>query len=61
MAFYDLALDILQTYQPEREEPLDFDDFWQTTLAETQQYPLSERFIHMDFGLRTLETFDVYF
>ena len=34
MAFYDLPLHELQTYQPTREEPEDFDQFWRESLAE---------------------------
>jgi cephalosporin-C deacetylase len=33
MAFFDLPLDQLQSYQPPRSEPDDFDAFWQETLA----------------------------
>ncbi|HEY9152167.1 MAG TPA: acetylxylan esterase, partial [Anaerolineales bacterium] len=31
MAFFDLSLDELKTYFPAREEPKDFDSFWQST------------------------------
>ena len=34
MAFFDFSLDQLKTYRPDREEPADFDAFWQRTLAE---------------------------
>ena len=37
MAFYDLPLHELQTYQPAREEPEDFDQFWQESLAEARR------------------------
>ena len=40
MAFYDLPLHELQTYQPAREEPGDFDRFWQESLAEARRHPL---------------------
>ncbi len=59
MAFFDLPLDQLETYRPERGEPADFDTFWQATLAETRQHPLNARFAPVDFGLRTLEVYDV--
>ena len=49
MAFYDLPLHELQTYQPTREEPGDFDQFWQESLADARQHPLDARFC----GLRT--------
>ena len=61
MAFYDLPLHELQTYQPTREEPEDFDQFWRESLADARQHPLEARFTAVDFGLRTVETFDVTF
>ncbi|MBP8048094.1 MAG: acetylxylan esterase, partial [Anaerolineales bacterium] len=32
MAFFDLPLPELKNYRPTREEPADFDSFWQSTL-----------------------------
>jgi cephalosporin-C deacetylase len=61
MALFDYPLEQLQTYRPERIEPPDFDAFWQGTLSETRQHPLQARFEEVDFGLRTLEVFDVSF
>jgi cephalosporin-C deacetylase len=61
MPFFDLPLDQLQTYQPPRNEPGDFDAFWQTTLAETRSHPLNACFEPFDAKLRSLETFDVTF
>ena len=61
MAFFDLPIDQLRAYQPPRAEPADFDAFWADTLAETRRSPLEPRFEPIDYGLRTLETFDVTF
>lgn len=61
MALFDLPLAQLQTYRPERDEPADFDRFWSGTLAEARAHPLDARFAPADFGLRTVETFDVTF
>lgn len=61
MAFFDLSLDQLQSYRPERNEPEDFDAFWLSTLTEARQHPLNARFIPVDAGLKTLEVFDVTF
>jgi cephalosporin-C deacetylase len=61
MALFDLPLEQLKTYLPAREEPPDFDAFWQRTLAETRAQPLNARFALADFGLRTVETYDVTF
>jgi cephalosporin-C deacetylase len=61
MAVFDLPLDELKTYRPPREEPQDFDAFWQRTLAEARQQPLEARFTPADSGLRLMEVFDVTF
>lgn len=61
MARFDLSLDELQTYQPKIEEPADFDAFWAGTIAESRRAELRADFAPVDFGLRTLESFDVTF
>lgn len=58
---FDLPLEQLQTYLPERPEPPDFDAFWKRTLSEARQYPLNPRFQPVDSGLKLIETFDVTF
>ena len=40
MAFFDLSLDQLRSYLPPRDEPADFDAFWQQTLADARQSAL---------------------
>ncbi len=57
--FFDLPLDQLRDYWPPREEPADFDAFWQETLGEARSLALAPRFDPVDYRLRTLETFDV--
>ena len=61
MPFFDYSLDRLRDYLPERDEPADFDAFWEQTLAEAEAHPLDARFDAVDYGLRTVETFDVTF
>lgn len=61
MAFFDLSFDELQRYVPARQEPADFDAFWEATLGETRHHPLDARFEPYDAGLETVETFDVTF
>jgi cephalosporin-C deacetylase len=61
MSFFDMPLEQLQVYRPERDEPADFDEFWRRTLAEASAYALPARFEPVDFGLATVETFDVTF
>ena len=61
MAHFDLPLDQLRMYKPERNEPADFDAFWQQTLAETALTPLAPKFESVDVGLRHMQNFDVSF
>lgn len=58
---FDLPLAELQTYLPPRNEPPDFDAFWQETLAGARAFPLNAQFERADFGLRAVETIDVTF
>jgi cephalosporin-C deacetylase len=61
MAFFDMPLEELKTYLPPRNEPGDFHAFWQETLAQARQHPLESRFEPVDYGLTTIETYDVTF
>ena len=58
---FDLPLDELQTYKPSRQEPDDFDAFWQRSLGEARQHELKAVFEPVDYGLVTVDTFDVTF
>ena len=61
MALFDYPLEQLQSYLPERHEPGGFENFWQQTLSKTRTHPLNPRFEAVDYGLRTVEVFDVTF
>jgi cephalosporin-C deacetylase len=61
MSFFDLSLNELKIYCPSREEPADFDSFWQSTLDEARAFPLNAIFEKVDYGLVAQETFDVTF
>ncbi|MBN9390410.1 MAG: acetylxylan esterase [Chloroflexi bacterium] len=61
MAYFDLPYEQLQTYLPDRQEPADFGAFWQETLDQARSFPLDARFEPVDYGLRTVEAFDVTF
>jgi cephalosporin-C deacetylase len=61
MATFDLPLEELKTYLPKREEPQDFDIFWEETLAEARQKPLEAHFEPVECGLRLVEVYDVTF
>jgi cephalosporin-C deacetylase len=58
---FDLPLDQLKTYLPDRNEPTDFDQFWQSTLSETRHFPLKATFEPVDYGLKAQDSFDVTF
>ncbi|NIM93162.1 MAG: acetylxylan esterase [Anaerolineales bacterium] len=59
--FFDMPLNELKTYLPTRDEPEDFDVFWSNTLDEARAFPLEAEFESVDFGLKTVETYDVQF
>ena len=61
MAFFDLSFEELQRYKPPRVEPADFDAFWTKTIQEARQHPLEARFEPVDYGLETIECYDVTF
>jgi cephalosporin-C deacetylase len=61
MGLFDMPLDQLERYLPERVEPADFDAFWGATLAETRRHPLDAGFTPYASGLRAIDTFDVTF
>ena len=61
MAQFDLPLEHLRTYVPDRDEPDDFDEFWSTGLAETRHAASPARFAPANGGLATVETIDVTF
>ena len=60
MAQFDLPLDQLQSYQPLREEPADFDDFWTETLRASRDHG-SARFTAVPSSLRSILVEDVTF
>ncbi len=39
MPFTDLPLDLLRAYEPEIEEPTDFDAFWESTITTARRFP----------------------
>jgi cephalosporin-C deacetylase len=57
--FFDLPLEQLHTYLPERQEPSDFDDFWARTLSEARSHQLKPDFEPVEANLSLIEVFDV--
>jgi cephalosporin-C deacetylase len=58
---FDMPLEQLRIYLPDRREPDDFDTFWQGTLADARRHPLKTIYEPVDLGLRTIDTYDVTF
>lgn len=61
MPLFDLPLDELTSYQPDIDEPADFDEFWSATLAESREHDLDLRLQKVDSGLRHVDVHDVAF
>lgn len=58
---YDLTLEELEKFLPERNEPSDFDVFWKKTVSDVEKYELNAVFTSKDFGLELFDTYDVDF
>lgn len=61
MAQFDLPLDQLRKYRPDRREPADFEAFWAATLTEARARSSEPTFRAADGPLATLEVWDVTF
>lgn len=61
MAQFDLPLDQLRDYRPDRHEPADFDAFWAATLAEARARSSEPTFRAADVPLATVQVNDVTF
>jgi len=59
--FFDMPLDELRAYLPERNEPSDFDSFWQDSIAQARTRSGEPKLNPIDFGHRTVDTFDLAF
>ncbi|MET8868387.1 acetylxylan esterase [Nonomuraea sp. NPDC004580] len=61
MPLFDLPLEHLRSYLPDRDEPADFDAFWTATLAEAGEHDLSAEYVPYDLPLAGVDVFDVSF
>lgn len=62
LADFDLPLEELERYLPERDEPDDFDAFWAATLADAERHPLDVELTRVEAGrLTALEAHDMTF
>jgi cephalosporin-C deacetylase len=59
--YFDLPLEQLKIYKPERNEPDDFNAFWEQTLISARSYPLTAQFSVLETGLRNVDVFDITF
>lgn len=58
---FDLPLKELHAYRPEIASPSDFDDFWQSTIAESRIIGGEVTYSQVSLGLKEVETYDVAF
>lgn len=61
MPLFDLPLDQLRDYRPDRDEPADFGAFWSRTLAEAGEFPAAAEFTPYDLPFTGVDVFDVSF
>ncbi|WP_435126736.1 acetylxylan esterase [Actinacidiphila sp. bgisy144] len=61
MPHFDMSLDDLRLYRPARDEPHDFDAFWQRTLEEAAGQPLGARFAPHNASLSTVDVQECFF
>lgn len=61
MPHFDLPLSELRSYLPQRDEPADYDAFWDRTLAEQRAHVTAPSFEEIDTGYTQLVTEDVTF
>ncbi len=61
MPLFDLPLERLRDYRPDRDEPADFDEFWSRTLAEAGEFALDAQFTPYEAPYANVEVYDVSF
>jgi len=58
---FDLPLEQPKTYLPDRDEPGDFDSFWEKTLSEARRFPLNAIFQPVQTDLTMIDIYNVTF
>ncbi len=61
MVQFDLPLEDLRAYRPERHEPADFDAFWSRTLTDARASSFPARIEPFEASLAAVDVFDVTF
>ena len=56
---FDLPVEQLEAYRPERAEPADFDAFWEQTRRAAEAHPLGAEITPLRSPLTTLDAFDL--
>ncbi|MEV0235514.1 acetylxylan esterase [Nonomuraea sp. NPDC050786] len=59
MPLFDLPLEQLRGYLPDRDEPADFDAFWSRTLSEARELDLDAEYVPYDLPFASVDVFDV--
>lgn len=57
----EMSLEELRGYRPQRDEPADFDEFWQGTLQAARKHPLALEHRPVQTGLKLIAVDDVTF
>jgi cephalosporin-C deacetylase len=58
---FDMPLDQLRDYRPERDEPADFDDFWSRTISEARTFDLDATYTPYHAPYSAVEVYDASF
>ncbi|MFI6603367.1 acetylxylan esterase [Nonomuraea sp. NPDC050536] len=61
MPLFDLPLEQLRAYRPDRDEPADFDDFWSRTLTEARAIDAAPAYTPFDLPLTAVDVYDAAF
>ncbi|MEU6998050.1 acetylxylan esterase [Nonomuraea sp. NPDC046570] len=61
MPLFDMPLERLRDYRPERDEPSDFDAFWTRTLSEAAEFDLAPSFTPHDTAMTAVDVYDTSF
>ena len=61
MPFIDWPLKKLKTYKPKLTREKDFESFWKKNHAESKKQPLNPEFIKIDYPVKTLDVYKVFF
>lgn len=61
MAIVDMPIEKLRKYKPKLTKEKDFDKFWKETLAESKRQPLNIKMERVDYPVKRLEAYKVFY